>query len=102
MIRKDLPKCPFCGAYASAWERNGGARIECSAWAVRIGEEHYVSIGGKTLEEAEKKWCERYAQTEDVELLCMKHYRQGIEDERARATKGLAQAFNSDQKRGEA
>ena len=54
-----LKPCPFCGAPATAWEWNGGARVDCSAWRVTDGYEHYVGIGGKTMEEAIKKWNKR-------------------------------------------
>lgn len=95
MIRKDLPKCPFCGAYARSWEWNGGARIDCSAWGGG-GNEHYVGVGGKTLDEAEKNWNKRYAESEDVEKLCMKHYKQGRLDERTEREGRLMQAYNPD------
>lgn len=31
-------------------------RIDCSAWNVKDGEEHYVGIGAKTEEEAVRRW----------------------------------------------
>lgn len=56
-----LKPCPFCGAAASAWEWNGGARVDCSKWvadaySVNV---HYVGIGAKTMEEAVRRWNER-------------------------------------------
>lgn len=96
MIRKDLPKCPFCGSDAKSWEWNGGARVGCSAWNGNDGEEHYVGVGGRTLEEAEKKWCERFALSDDAEKMYRKHYEQGRIDERVAAEGGLMQTFDPD------
>ena len=57
-----LKPCPFCGAPASAWSWNGGARVDCSKWysdanSVNV---HFVGIGAKTPEEAIKIWNARW------------------------------------------
>lgn len=52
----ELKRCPFCGAEARAWEWNGGARVDCSKWQGKDGEEHFVSIGAKTMDMAIKLW----------------------------------------------
>lgn len=96
MIRKDLPKCPFCGGYANAWEWSGGARIDCENWGHDDNGTHFVGIGAKTMKETEELWCSRYGESEDFERLLMKHYEQGRIDERASANGGLMQAFNPD------
>lgn len=56
-----LKPCPFCGAAASAWEWNGGARVDCSKWVADANSVnvHYVGIGAKTMKEAVKRWNER-------------------------------------------
>lgn len=51
-----LRDCPFCGAPATYWATENGVRIECSNWSVETGQEHCVSIGGITFEEAAEKW----------------------------------------------
>lgn len=61
MADEILKPCPFCGAAASAWAWNGGARVDCSKWvsdaySVNV---HYVGIGAKTMEEAVRLWNRR-------------------------------------------
>lgn len=60
-----LKPCPMCGAPAKAWEWNLGARVDCSMWSCSEGQEHYVGVGGKTLEDAIAAWNRRYDSDED-------------------------------------
>jgi len=86
----ELKPCPFCGAAASAWEWNGGARVDCSKWRADAYSvhTHYVGIGARTMEEAielwnrraeqppaqpEQRWIpcsERLPEEDNVEVLC--------------------------------
>ena len=52
----ELKHCPFCGAPAFSWEWNGGARVDCSGWDSKDGQEHFVGVGGKTIKEAIERW----------------------------------------------
>lgn len=60
----ELKPCPFCGAAASAWEWNGGARVDCSKWRADAYSvyTHYVGIGARTMEEAIELWNRRAEQ----------------------------------------
>ena len=72
----ELKPCPFCGAAASAWEWNGGARVDCSKWRADAYSvyTHYVGIGARTMEEAIELWNRRAeqppAQPEQRWILC--------------------------------
>ena len=57
----DLLPCPFCGAPAKFWQWNTGARVECTNWGKN---DHFVGIGGRTLDEAVRLWNERKSGTE--------------------------------------
>lgn len=55
--------CPFCGASATMWTWNGGARVQCEKWQCVREPVHLVSVGGKTPEEAANAWNARAGET---------------------------------------
>lgn len=54
-----LKPCPFCGASAILWKRNGEVRIDCSKWSASDKSTHFVGIGARTEEEAIEAWNRR-------------------------------------------
>ena len=80
----ELKPCPFCGAAASAWEWNGGARVDCSKWRADAYSvyTHYVGIGAGTMEEAIELWNRRAEQpSAQPEIIRCKDCEYGEQDE---------------------